>query len=269
MVFNIRYSALLQTIGHDVRGEIQGYWVTIMVLFCAPMVALVLALPAYERLRAALLIAYTVVVFFLSWYIADWFQYAQAYAAFVTAVAVTGAWIGARVEWPLTSKGMFAVAAAGAMVYLATALPAFWVEWPSFDFLATVRYRERLAAMAPRGATVLSFTNDSPITVPDASYYGSPLNDGQDRVCKAIREYRARFGTKPHFPPCNFMKALVGKRPYITSSWIFLAMPLAEGKEAFHYLKKHYRAVRSPLGGLMVRVGGKDDVAARLAASSP
>jgi hypothetical protein len=239
VIFDIRFSAFLQSVGIWPVGRPVEFWYSFSAVACVPLLALVLAVDRKERLRCAVLIAYAVAVFVICARVAGLFEYPEAYAPFITAVAVTYAWVGARLQWPPDGLGTYGLIAAPVLFAAALALPYMEVQIPPFDFLATVRYRERLAAAVPPGATVLLYSRDSPITVPDASYYGTPLVDGQNRLCRAVRE----FNSQRKLPPCNFMKVLLDARPYLTEAGIGVVTRGADRQRADRYVRAHYHRV--------------------------
>lgn len=248
VLFNLRYSALLQHVGAGVRGPSVQYWATLVCVACIPLAALLLAVQPRSRWRGAALLINSVVVFVLCEYIAGLFRYAQAFAPFVTAVAATASWIGGRLRWPSDGYGVLGVIAACTFV-IAGLSPNYFPlleRIPRLDFIKEVRYRDWLESSVPAGATVLLYARDSPITVADASYYGIPLVDGRNRLCTAIREFRSRYGSRPTLPSCNFMRVLLQAKPYLTEEDIGRMTPSADAKQADAYVERRYQLLSVP-----------------------
>lgn len=266
VLFNLEYSALLQRVGVLSRGYSTEYWATLMLFVCAPMAALLYAIPGADRWRGVALLANSVIIFLFCIHSAGMFRYWQAFAPFVTAAALTSTWIGAHLRWPPPDgSGVLGMIAACVVIGMGLSPDYFPVlaRIPPCDFLQTVRYHQWLAKLTPAGATVLLYTTDSPITVPDASYYGFPLADGQNRLCRAIDEFRTRYGPKPALPPCDYMSVLQRAKPYLTEEWIGQTASRADLKRATLYVKEHYRNLAIPRAlhvhpqpELMVREGG-------------
>ena len=93
--------------------------------------------------------------------------------------------------------------------------------------------------MVPSGETVLLFSGTSPITIEDASYYGRPLEDGQNRLCRAIRGFRSRI----QFPKCDFLETLQNNHPYLTEAPIEIAVSAPDKDKVAHFLKENYSSV--------------------------
>src|SRR5581483_1435095 len=126
-----------------------------------------------DRVRAASLVAYTLAVFLACNHVAGFFRYAQAYAPMIVAISIAAAWVGGRAEWEM--RGLPELVPILMAMLLLPGLLELRPTRPHFDFIASVRARDRLAAMVPAGGTVLVYTKDNPIAVPDASYYGITL----------------------------------------------------------------------------------------------
>lgn len=241
ILFSLRFSSYLQSVGDGVAGRREITWIRLMLITGLPLAALSFIVPKVDRARAAALVAYAVIVFVACNRLAGLFRYAQAYAPFIVAIAVAAAWIGGRVEWPREP-----LLALGPVVAAMVLLPAFLSlkpTRPQFDFLASVRARDRLAAMVPPGGTILVFTRDNPITIEDASYYGIPLSDGSDRLCRAIRGFQsnARYHSDIHLPECDFLKTLKDGKPYLIDASI--TSSTEDAAVAEQIVEKNYRAV--------------------------
>ena len=94
------------------------------------------------------------------------------------------------------------------------------------------------------------YTLHSPIAVRDASYYGSPIWDGQDRLCTAVRGFK----TTLRLPGCDFFAELV-KRPYLTETNIQKVIPVEDADKATAILRSDYQPLQigGAKGWLVVR----------------
>ncbi len=239
VIFNLEFSAILQTVGDGTYGPYPGFWSLLAVLCCSIMAALLAVIPRGDRWRTAMLIGYTIAVFLACDHLAGLFQYAQAYAPFVVGVAVTCAWMSARLQWPPDSSGILGVVAALIVLAQGLSLRPLAIPAPPLDFLTWVRFRERLAASVPAGETVLLYPKDNPVIVADASYYGIPLWDSQDRLCRAVRKFQSKW----NLPPCDFLKVLIDATPYLTEESIGLITAAADSDFAHQFVEKNYRPV--------------------------
>jgi hypothetical protein len=107
-----------------------------------------------------------------------------------------------------------------------------------------VRARDSIAAMVPPGRTVFIYANKHPITVPDASYYGSPLIDAQNRLCRAVRGFRSHIP----LPPCDPLKDLqqAKNRPYIVDARLGWAVRAEEVSTLEQWMGEHYVKMIAP-----------------------
>lgn len=244
VLFNIEFSAYLQSIGERPYGAPAGTWMMLTAVVCSPLAAL-LAAVRQNRLRGVIILAYTLSIFIVCHELAGFFRYPQAYAPFVAAAAIAANWIAARIHWTSEPAHLIAFTAAGALLVRGTATLTGGV-WPlpAFNFIASVEARDRLAAMVPRGGTVLLFTNDSPITIADASYYANPLWDAQDRLCRAVRGFKPKLAAlRIKLPPCEFFDVLQRGRPFLTEKEIGRAVTAAEVRKAERIIEARYRPV--------------------------
>lgn len=237
--FNIQFSAHLQTIDGEVWGTSWDLWRQLLMYTCGPLIVLIAAIRREDRARATLLVAYAVVEFLLCAHLAGMFYYSQALSPFLVSVAIVAAWIFQRVERHPNAAGMFGLGAATVLLVTGIAsLPPVLDRMSPLNLFAWIRARDHLAADLPTGEAVLVFTQHTPITVPDISYYGSPLWDGADRLCTAVRTFKT---TSP-LPKCDFAMELE-KLPYYTDLDIKRALPLLGRKEATEILSTDYHVV--------------------------
>jgi hypothetical protein len=250
VLFNIQFSAHLQHVGHLSYGKPVEFWMLLMMCACAPLAALIMAVARPQRLRSAVFVAYLVVVFVLCNYLAGLFGYSQAYAPFVVAVAITAAWITQRVELPADATGTLALIGAAAVLISGIGALQPWMKLQPLNLLSLIKARDKLGARIPPHEAVLVYPPQSPIAAPDVSYYGSPLLDGQDRLCTAVRTFK----TTLRLPACDFLAELV-KRPYLTEVGIRMAMRFADVDKATTILLSEYEPLTldGPLGRVAVR----------------
>ncbi len=110
--------------------------------------------------------------------------------------------------------------------------------------------RKQLDARIPPQQKVLLYTLHMPITARDVSYYGSPLWDGQDRLCTAVRTFK----TTRLLPPCDFLADLK-KRPYLTEPTLQRAVSDDQQGQVSSILHSDYNSTwfDPPMGQLEVR----------------
>jgi len=230
--FNVGFSAYLQHVGTVPVGLPPRTSWGALVCPCMAMAAMIASLAPERRTRGALLLGYCVATFFGCQELAGMFRYSQAYAPYVTAVSLTGAWLGSRVSWTHRATVIGISFGLGSIFFVGFEQGSF----PSFDFLATVRARAAFAASIPAGSKVLLYSPHSPIVVEDASFYGAPLNDGQNRLCEAVRGYHSTIT----LPECDFMKTLRTQEPYLTEKEISRAVSSNDVETAQRFVRDRY-----------------------------
>lgn len=231
-MFCLRFSAHLQSINDGaIFGDAIAYYLLLLMIIGLFLTAMLTGTSPANRMRGRELIAFTILVFFVCFLSAGKFQYHQAYAPFVSATAAAAAWLGARIEKPrrlvLISSGLLLAAVIGVL------------RPPSFDFISMVHARTALADAVPPGQKMLLFNFASPITVQDVSYYGSPLADGQDRLCRAIRSFQSKLV----LPPCDFFADLRDGRPFVTDIDIHIAVSLVDTVRTLKIVNSHYHSL--------------------------
>jgi hypothetical protein len=248
VLFNVRFSAHLQTVADGPAGPNLDFWLATFEVGCLASAAAIAAVAPQYRRRALLLAGYTAVVFALCFRLAGMFLYSQAFAPFITAVPIATGWILARIERPVQK----APATAGVLVALALTCHGAYGLSPELRIaplrlLDLIASRDQLAARVPPQGRVLLYTAHSPITVRDASYYGAPLFDTPDRLCVAVRTFN---GLQP-LPPCNLLGTL-STRPYLTEFSIAVAMPSSDAAAVRRILNTQYHSEMSNLGTIEV-----------------
>jgi hypothetical protein len=147
------------------------------------------------------------------------------------------------IEWHGRRDGRAIAFALGAVCLVPGGVVLFGHAFlPRLDFLPSLRARVQLAAVVPVGGTVLLFTETHPITVRDSSYYGSPLWDGQDRLCRAVRG----FQWNRTLPTCDFGRILRDGVPFLVDCALDRAVPPAEVAEIRSILTRDFRETRLP-----------------------
>lgn len=240
--FNTAFSAHLQTIDGDVSYEWFELWQQVSLYTCGPLVLLIVALRREHRVRAMLLIGYAAVVYLLCVHFAGMFCYSQALAPFLVGVTIAAAWVCERVELPPSTTGAVGFGAAVLLVVTGILnLPPVLVQMQPLNLLSWIKSRDELAAHLPPGEAALMYARHSPISAPDISYYGSPLWDGADRLCTAVRT----FQTSRPLPKCDFELELE-KLPYYTDHDIKRAISVRARKESDLILYSAYKVM--PMG---------------------
>ncbi|HWF38905.1 MAG TPA: hypothetical protein VG322_10325 [Candidatus Acidoferrales bacterium] len=240
VIFSLRFSSYLQTVGDGAAGgRHESTWAGLMLITCLALAGLTTMIPKSDRFRAAALIGYSMLVFVACDHVTGLFRYAQAYAPFIVAVSIAAAWIGGRAEW--AEERVPALVPVLIAMLLLPGLEMFRPTRPHFDFLASVRARNKLAEMVPAGGTVLVYTRDNPISIPDASYYGIPLADGKDRLCRAVNGFESGFHSRIKLPKCDLLNTLRNRKPYFVDGSIKDAT--GNAGQAEQIIEKDYRSV--------------------------
>lgn len=242
VLFNLRFSGYLQSVGDFAAGLSKEFWVLFVVAVIAPMLPVLKLLGSSDRLRGALLIANLLAIFFICDRAAGLFRYVQAYAPFVVAVPVVVLWLIARVR---SVSGWHAFAGTTAVVILLIASAAMLsahVTLPQFHLVRMIRAKNELAALVPAGRTVLLYADRHPITVWDASYYGTPLFDARDRLCKAVSKFRGEI----KLPPCGYLNTMQRMRPYLLDARIDRAVKIRELSTVHQWIGDNYAHVGRP-----------------------
>jgi hypothetical protein len=242
--FALRFSAALQAVG----AQPQGLPVWFILLVIGPWI--IAAIPVLSHLDGRVrrtgvaLLVLTIVAAVVCHQAAGIFRYPQAYAPVITAVAVVWAFLSAHRR----TMSAFTLPAATTAVIIAVVLRA----WP-LDFLSSVQARQSLAQQVPAGESALVFTWHQPITVADASYYGSPLYDAPDRLCRAVRGFPARL------PPCDIGRIVLDRQPFLVDAEILRAISPEEQGDVARLLAARYRFIEHTpdwpayLTGILIR----------------
>jgi hypothetical protein len=244
VLFNLEFSSYLQSVADEDRGFSTEYWWRLAATVVLPIAPLLASLRSSDRLRGALLVTNLVVIFAMCHWAAGQFRYPQAYAPFVAAAPVVVTWLLARLQAPADWKSAAGFLLSFFLLVTSVKELAWRFEVPGFHLLEAVRARDSIAAMVPPGRTVFIYADKHPITVPDASYYGSPLIDARNRLCRAVRAFQSRIP----LPPCDPLKDLerVKNRPYIVDARLGWAVRAEEVNTLERWMGEHYVKMTAP-----------------------
>jgi len=248
VIFNIEFSAHLQTVGEGEHGLPKEYRMTLLACTCGSLSALIAAVDAPHRKPAVLFVVYCLVVFLMCDRLAGHFRYVQAYAPFLIAIPIAASRIIQHVE--LAQRMAVRIGIGGAILLLGIAITQLApTTLPQLGLVRWIQARNQLSARVPPQQEVLLYTLHMPIAARDVSYYGSPLWDGQDRLCTAIRTFK----TTRLLPPCDFLAELK-KRPYLTEPKLERAVPKDDQEQVASFLRSDYNSTwfGPPVGELEV-----------------
>jgi hypothetical protein len=246
ILFDLQFSAYLQSIGDSPVGRPEEFWVLLSAAAVLPMLPLLGLLAAQDRARGGLLIAYVLTIFVLCNRIAGLFRYEQAYAPFVVATPIALTWLTAHLRTASSDRSIASVVAAALLFVLSATTLRTQFVMPQFQLLEIIRAKNALASLVPPNKTVLFFTDRHPITVMDASYYGNPLYDAQDRLCRAVRGFRGSVA----LPPCGYLRDMEKARPYFVDARIGRAVNIHEIRMLDQWLGEGYARLCSRSAGL-------------------
>jgi hypothetical protein len=242
VLFVLRFSSFLQSVGSQASGLSEEFWMLLAAAVIVPMLPLIMTVGSTERVRCTLLIVNLGAIFVVCGRLAGEFRYEQAYAPFIAGAAFVATSLLASYEvapgWRMVAAPLLSVFLLFASVNELHARAAT----PGFILFEQVRAKNALAALVPPGRTVLVYTATHPITVEDASYYGSPLWDAQNRLCLAIQGFRSSIS----LPPCDFFRDIQRTRPYILDARIEKAVKLDEVAALRQWLDENYERLRLP-----------------------
>lgn len=237
VVFNLEFSSYLQTVGDYAAGPTPGFWTFFALATILPLLPLVPVLAPEDRIRGLLLVSNLLLVFLACHHFAGMFRYQQAYAPFAAGIPVTLAFLLGRFR---VTERMGLAMLVIAVLLTVVSVSLLRVSQPPLQFTIAQEIREKnaLADMLPAGRAVLLFTRKHPIAVPDASYYGSPLFDARDRLCRAVEGF-----TGATLPKCNFLHDVRVARPYMVDTWIDRAVNPADLPTLQKLLDEGYSAM--------------------------
>jgi hypothetical protein len=215
--FCSRFSAHLQTITDgNMHGDNLAAYLLILAINDVVFLYLLNRSHHISQMKRQVLIAYINCIFIACLVSAKTFQFHQAYAPFVIAAAVTAAYINkGACEIKITTI---------TTLLLFLALRTSYMREDHFDFLRQVRATQAMADIIPSDQKVLMFAMTHPITRHDASYFGSPLADTRNRLCRAVVSFQSTIA----LPPCHFFRDLEKSNVFMTDSAIWYAMPEQE-----------------------------------------
>ena len=236
VIFNLQFSAYLQSVGDGPQGAPWGFWSSLGVTLVLPLLPLLLTLAKSDYWRGVLLVANLALIYIACDRLAGMFEYSQAYAPFLFSTTVVAVWLGRKMRYDST-KSILCVVASGALTIGTVNVLAQETWLRDLNLLELVRDRDRLSAMTPPGRTVLLLAPQHPITVLDTSYYVSPLSDAQDRLCRAVRGFHGHYA----LPPCDYLQDLQRGRPYMVDKNIPKIVKVAEIPAVEPWLNYTYR----------------------------
>jgi len=250
VIFNIEFSAHLQTVGDSEQGLRKEFWLWLLVCTCGPLSALTAAIDRQHRTLAMLFLAYSIALFLMCDRLAGHFRYVQAYGPFLNAIPIATARITQHVRLGSRTPPKIWIGAAILLLWIGIMELTPTVSLPQLGLVRWMQARKQLDARISPQQKVLLYTLHMPITGSDVSYYGSPLGDGQDRLCTAVRTFK----TTRLLPPCDFLADLK-KRPYLTESTLQAAVSDDEQEQVTSLLHSDYNSVwfGPPVGKLEVR----------------
>jgi len=251
VAFNIEFSSYLQTVGDRSAGRPADFWNLLAVAMISAMLPLLFRLNKSERRCGLLLVANLLVVYVVCHRTAGLFRYTQAYAPFLFGVPVVAGWLFAR--WnPKSPRSLAFGVYALVLLFVASVVAAVNIRRPQFQLLEFVRQKDLLASVIPAGGTVMLFTVKHPITARDASYYGSPLFDAQDRLCRAVRGFKNGDILRKR---CNFLDDVRDARPYLVDTWTDVAVAEDQLPLLNKLLAEHYEPIRLENAAPLLREG--------------
>jgi len=250
VVFNIEFSAHLQTVGESEHGLPKDFWMGLLVYACGTLSLLIAAVGLQHRTLAAVFVAYCVIVFLMCDGLAGHFRYVQSYAPALIAIPIATARIIQHVELAPRAPARIGIGAAILLLGIGIMQLAPIVSLPQLGLMRWMQARKQLDARILPQQEVLLYTLHMPITARDVSYYGSPLWDGQDRLCTAIRTFK----TSRLLPPCDILADLK-KRPYLTEPNLQRVVSDDDKEQVTSILHSDYNSVwfGPPIGHLDVR----------------
>jgi hypothetical protein len=241
VLFNLRFSAFLQSVG-DTSHSDPVPWMLLGEGLAGSMLSLVVTVDPSFRTRGVLLVGNLVAIFIGCHVMAGKFQYEQAYAPFISSIAIVATLLLARFKsFPRGAQA--AVPFLGGVALLGSVNEACHWKPSPFDFplFEELRAKNVLAALVPPGRTVLVFAPAHPIAVEDTSYYSMPLADSQNRLCLTVQGFRSSHV----LPRCDFFQDIRRARPYLLDSRIQTAVRPEDIAALKQWLDENYE--RRPL----------------------
>lgn len=230
-LFCLRFSSHLQKVGWSTFGLSASFLGSLGLAAVLLAIALLRRAVPEARRRGLALLLLSALVFAISWHVASRFPYpagfSAAFLSFVVSISFADGFTAVSTSF---HRSLWLVALVTSVLFAghrSTPQPASFI-----DELST---KSQIASLVPHGESVLVFTKTHPITVRDVSYFGPPLFDSQDRLCRALASFPPPFS----FPSCSLL-AEIRKRPFLTVDWITKPLSDTEAREAETFIGHNY-----------------------------
>lgn len=221
LLFDVRFSQVLQSIPLRLSLDLRFLSLPIAVAGLLGGVVWTLGDPP---LRSAL--AWTGAGLFLCFACAisaGDYLYPQGFAPVLAWLSLFVAWLEAR-PFKGPDRAVLATIVVSTMLAVGV-VQLLWAARSPQNVAGLTASRRLLLDAVPRGERVLLHPAYHPLTIEDASYWGSMLIDGPPgRGCEAAEIYRARNPSAALAPqPCDFIRDLQQNRPFAVHRTLALA----------------------------------------------
>ena len=204
--YELSFSAHLQHVGTTTFSAVRP--MEYLFAFAAIVLLFVFwLLPQTFQLRYLLMLLYclgAVAITVLSW---GNFPYGHNCVVPLLLATIVIAWAESRLRWNPFALRSATVAVSAIVVLFVVMLEVHAARHQSI-IGAVTRMHGQLDYLRP-GDRVLLSSLDHPISAPDASYYGLPLGDFDNRTCLAVATYRSNF----QLPPCSYLEVTRTRPP--------------------------------------------------------
>jgi hypothetical protein len=242
LLFDLRFSALLQHVGIPPSSSTVLYLASSLAAG-AMICGLCFATSRVPARAAAAWGAHGALVWAACLVSAGLYPYTQAFAPGLMWTTLFAAWLeaqpaaeGAGAARPVA----LAAATIGALAALLVQTTAASLN--TFNAPALTAGRRMLLDALPAGSRVLLLPMEHPITIDDASYWGSLLpEDSPGKMCLAVEAYREAYPASAiRLPTCDFVGDLRRARPAAVSRLLFLASPPLQMQAVQAEIAAHY-----------------------------
>jgi len=240
LLYIMRFSSLLQNVGLTPARDLT------YLAACAVVTALVpgalWATSAAPRKPLLAWVAHGALVWMICFVTAGKHPNAQAYAPGIFWLGLFAAWLEAQPPLPAAAEvrsSLLALTVSGALAACTILLANASRDYDNAAS-TTVTRRMLLDKLAP-GSRVFMLPLQHPITIGDASYWGSILlDDSPGEICAAAELYHARYPAAPiQLPPCDFIRDL-RRAPAAVSRLIPITAPVEQYAALKAQLEAHY-----------------------------
>ncbi|HVS16527.1 MAG TPA: hypothetical protein VMV46_21640 [Thermoanaerobaculia bacterium] len=230
--FNFRFSAHLQSVG-DGDPRIVVPLAVVLVGSLIVLGALASRLSGLARLRLLVGIAYLIVTAAISTETAGGFLYSQAFlGTWLLGASLVGLGV-ANLRLGGAASLRLATGVAGLVILSTLGLAASQFS-RGLPLRGVVSWRVELSRILGPEDRVLLPAGLHPVDREDASYYGPPLVDAEDRLCRAVRTFAADL------PACDYAEDLLRERPAATFSGLLKQVDPARRTEVLLLLQQEY-----------------------------